>query len=315
MLKEWLKTTAYADYELGASLGDASFRKYFILQKDGEKLLLMDSSLEMESLAKFLQVHQILSQCNIAVPKILASSKELGFLVLENFGSTHYLDILDAKSHKELYRKAMGEIVAMQKCDPSSLPLYDKEFLLFEMNLMQEWYIEKLLKRNLEPQEEQMLHKTLDTIAQTVLEQPQNLFVHRDFHSRNIMLTDDDKVGVIDFQDAMNGALLYDLVSLLQDCYICFERESVVSLVLEFKKLSTHDSTSNEQFIRWFDFMALQRHIKVLGVFARLYLRDAKDGYLKDIPLTLSYVLKNAARYDETRELGKFLESLQRAKP
>jgi aminoglycoside/choline kinase family phosphotransferase len=175
------------------------------------------------------------------------------------------------------------------------------------MDLMKEWYLRENLKLSLHVEDEKLIKDTLDKISNVVLEQPQNVFVHRDYHSRNIMITDKGEVGVIDYQDAMNGAITYDLVSLLKDCYIEYSREEVLRLVLEFKnKLALH--VENETFIKWFDFMGLQRHIKVLGIFSRLYLRDGKDGYLKDIPLTLKYVLETSSRYEETREFSEFLK-------
>ena len=169
----------------------------------------------------------------------------------------------------------------------------------------------KKLNISLSDNNKQLIEKTLNKISEEVLKQPQNVFVHRDFHSRNIMITKDKKIGVIDYQDAMSGAITYDLVSLLKDCYIEFNREDIESLVLEFRdmlELSIDDKT----FIKYFDFMGLQRHIKVLGVFSRLELRDKKNGYLKDIPLTLKYVIDTALRYKETKELAIFLQKVQK---
>ncbi len=162
----------------------------------------------------------------------------------------------------------------------------------------------------LEDKQKNMIKDTLSNISKEVLKQPQNYFVHRDFHSRNIMVKHDGSIGVIDYQDAMSGAITYDLVSLLKDCYIAFERSSIEKLALEFrdkKKLKVDDAT----FLKWFDFMGLQRQIKVLGIFSRLHIRDNKEGYLKDIPLTLKYVLETAKRYEETQALAKLLKEIQ----
>ena len=197
----------------------------------------------------------------------------------------------------------------MQKADAKGLPLYDKAFLHFEMDLMREWYLEKKLKIHLTQIQKTLLDKALDTISNTVLTQPQNIFVHRDYHSRNIMLRRDGELGIIDYQDAMSGALTYDLVSLLKDCYIAFKREDIVELVLYFRDKVAPD-VSDDTFIKWFDFMGMQRHIKVLGIFSRLHLRDGKEGYLKDIPLTLNYTLDTAQRYDETKELAQLLQEI-----
>lgn len=303
---EWLKQSAYKEYTIEKSLADASFRKYYRLRKDDKTALLMDSSLEKESLNAFLAVHKKLTDADVGVSNIYIKDLELGYLILEDFGSTHYLDVLNEGNFQTLYTKAINTILKMQKADVSDLPLYDKAFLHKEMDLMQEWYLEKLLNKPLTRQEQNLISTTLDSISKVVLEQPQGVFVHRDFHSRNIMLRDDKELGIIDYQDAMNGAITYDLVSLLKDCYIAYDRDTIKKLVLEFrdkKAISVDDTT----MIKWFDFMGLQRHIKVLGIFSRLYLRDSKDGYLKDIPLTLKYVLDTSARYDETKELGEFL--------
>ncbi|MCX6075281.1 MAG: phosphotransferase [Campylobacterales bacterium] len=307
---KWLETTAYRNHSVAVASADASFRKYYRLSFKNQSVLLMDSSLEKNSLAPFLDVTARLLEAGVNVPSIIEQNLQEGFLILRDFGNIHYLNILNSDNYKTLYSDAMDTIVAMQKAEVSGLPLYDKRFLHVEMDLMQEWYLEKLLDCTLSQAQKKLIQTSLDAISNVVLEQPQNIFVHRDFHSRNIMITSENKIGVIDYQDAMNGAITYDLVSLLKDCYIEFPREEVEKLVLEFrdkKGLETGDRT----FIKWFDFMGLQRHIKVLGIFSRLFLRDGKDGYLKDIPLTLKYVLDTADRYDETKELAKFLKEIQ----
>jgi len=269
----------------------------------------MDSSLMLESLPSFVEMNERLSSVKVRVPRIIVKNMELGYLILEDFGSMHYLDILDAGNYQELHKKAIHEIIKMQKADTSDLPPYDKDFLLFEMELMQEWYLEKYLNITLTEEQKNVINTTLDKVANVVLEQPQGVFVHRDFHSRNIMHTGKNDIGIIDFQDARVGAITYDLVSLLKDCYVEWNKEEVEKLVLYYRDsvgLDVDDAT----FIKWFDFMGLQRHIKVLGIFARLHLRDGKDGYLKDIPLTLKYVLETGAKYDETQELVKLLKEL-----
>ncbi|MEA2091458.1 MAG: phosphotransferase, partial [Campylobacterota bacterium] len=219
-------------------------------------------------------------------------------------------NILNDENYKTLYRDAIETILTMQKADTKELPLYDKAFLHLEMDLMRDWYLEKLLNQTLSATQKSIIKISLDVISDVVLSQPQDIFVHRDFHSRNIMITSKGEIGVIDYQDAMSGAITYDLVSLLKDCYISYEREEIEKLALEFrdkKGLKTDD----EEFIKWFDFMGLQRHIKVLGIFSRLYLRDGKDGYLKDIPLTLKYTIDTASRYEETKELAELLREVQ----
>jgi len=310
-IKEWLEQTPYKDYKLTIASADASFRKYYRLSSADTSFIVMDASLEKESLIPFLDVTKRLLNAKVKVPKIFAQNLELGFLILEDFGNINLLDVLNGQNYKELYKKAIDEIIKMQDADASGLPLYDKEFLHVEMDLMQEWYLEKKLALALSSEQKELIASTLDSISQVVLSQPQNVFVHRDFHSRNILLTPQSELEIIDYQDAMNGAITYDLVSLLKDCYIAYERKEIEDLALLYaSKKGLH--VTDETFLKWFDFMGLQRHIKVLGIFSRLYLRDNKEGYLKDIPLTLRYVLETASRYDETKEFAKLLEELTR---
>lgn len=305
-IKNYLETTPYKDYELSIASADASFRKYYRLTKDKKSVLLMDSSLEKESLKSFLHVTEKLSCIGINVPKILEQNLELGYLVISDFGDMLYLDILNDKNYKELYDKALDAIVFMQEADASDLPIYDKKFLHAEMDLMKEWYLEKNLGISLHVDDEKIIAKALDAISAQVEIQPQGYFVHRDFHSRNIMVEKNGTLGLIDYQDAMSGSITYDLVSLLKDCYIEFDRAEIEKLVLSFRD-KINSLVDDKTFIKWFDFMGLQRHIKVLGIFSRLYLRDSKDGYLKDMPLVLKYVIDTASKYDETKDLAKFL--------
>lgn len=309
-IKQFLQTTPYKDYSLEVASADASFRSYYRLRNDKQSYILMDASLEKESLHPFLLVTDKLLDADVKAPKIFHKDLENGYLILEDFGSTNLLDVLDQENFETLYKKAIDEIVKMQNADAEQLPLYDKAFLHFEMDLMKTWYLEKKLSFTLSKTEETMLEQTLNAISDTVLLQPQNCFVHRDFHSRNIMVKEDGELGVIDYQDGMNGAITYDLVSLLKDCYISFERDAIEKLVLYFRDQLSLDVTDQE-FLKWFDFTGLQRHIKVLGIFSRLHLRDNKDAYLKDIPLTLSYVIDTASRYDETKELSEFLKGFR----
>lgn len=306
-MTKWLKETPYANFEVHAQKGDASARSYFRLVQGKKSAILMDSSRELGSLEAFVRVHTKLDLAGGSVPKIYERNLERGYLILEDLGSTHYLDLLDTSNFVDLYKKAIDEIAKMQRADARDLPLYDREFLHFEMDLMQEWYLQKHLKLELSSEEKSLLQNSLSAISAKVLEQPQGFFVHRDYHSRNIMLRGDGSLGIIDFQDAMSGAITYDLVSLLKDCYIEFERAHIEELALYFRDLVS-PKVSDEEFLEWFDFMGLQRHIKVLGVFSRLSIRDGKDGYLGDIPLTLKYVTDTASRYSETSGLARLLQ-------
>ncbi len=308
-LQKWIETTPYKEYTLTVASTDASFRKYYRLTKKDKSVIVMDSSLELESLTPFLDVTKRLLNAAVQAPKILEKELALGYLILEDFGDIQLLDVLNEQNFESLYLQAIDTIIAMQDTSTEGLPLYDKQFLHTEMDLMQAWYLEKNLKLKLTQNQKTLIAETLESISTLVLAQEQNLFVHRDFHSRNIMLTNKQDLGVIDYQDAMSGAITYDLVSLLKDCYIAFDRAKIEKLALAFrdkKKLALDDAL----FLKYFDFMGLQRHIKVLGIFSRLWLRDGKDGYLKDIPLTLSYTIQTALRYDETKDFAYFLQEV-----
>ncbi len=309
-IKAWLEKTDYKAFDIEVASADASFRQYFRLSEVGESYILMDASREKESLEPFVDVTRRLLEVDVRAPKILAHNIDEGFLILDDFGTTNYLDVLNEQNYKILYTKAMDEIIKMQKGDTAGLPLYDKAFLHVEMDLMKSWFLEQYVKLPLNSDDEKIIEDALDAISEVVLSQPQGVFVHRDYHSRNIMLTPADEIGVIDYQDAMNGAVTYDLVSLLKDLYIEFPKEEIRALALQFRDMSGL-KTDDETFLKWFDFMGLQRHVKVLGIFARLYLRDGKEGYLKDLPLTLKYTIETAEKYDETKALAKLLKKVK----
>jgi len=206
-----------------------------------------------------------------------------------------------------LYTKGIHEILKIQEADTNNMEVYDKEFLMFEMGFMQDWYMKGHLQQELSEQEQKVLDNSLELIAGEVLSQPQGYFVHRDFHSRNIMMETGRKLVIIDYQDAKIGALTYDLVSILKDVYVRFDPKEMERLALEFKALKGLD-VSDEEFMRWFDWTGLQRHIKILGIFARLDIRDGKPAYLDDIPLTLQYIDEVCSKYDELKPLGKLLK-------
>jgi len=312
-IKLWLKQIGWSEWSVEVASVDASFRSYYRLKKDNQTYVLMDSSLLLESMLPFIKMQEKLFAVEVKVPRVMVKDMNLGYLILEDFGSEHYFDMLSKENYITLYKKAIDEIVKMQKAEIEGVLPYDAAFLHFEMALMQEWYLGKYLQIPINDEEETTLNHVLQSITHVVLQQPQGVFVHRDFHSRNIMLTPQGNIGVIDFQDARMGAITYDLVSLLKDCYLEWDKEEVEKLVLYYKEsvgLKVEDAT----FIKWFDFMGLQRHIKVLGIFARLHLRDGKDGYLKDIPLTLKYVIETASKYKETQALVTLLTTWKKEK-
>lgn len=309
-VKAWLQHTPYAQWQVEVASEDASFRRYFRLRQGDESRIVMDASQEIGAVAPFLDVTERLRLSGVKAPEIYHEEREAGFLVLEDFGSRPLLKVLDETNYETYYRSAMEQIIRMQCADAQGLPLYDRAFLHLEMDLMKTWFLEKYLGWELGVQEETTIARVLDAISETVLEQPQGCFVHRDFHSRNIMVTPAGELGVIDYQDAMSGAVTYDLVSLLKDLYIRFSPEKINALALQFRTMAQIDA-DDETFLRWFDFMGLQRHIKVLGIFSRLWLRDGKPGYLGDLPLTLRYTLEAAERYDETKPLAEMLKKVE----
>jgi len=306
-IKEFLVGTPYENFTIEVASSDASFRRYFRLTQDNTALIMMDSSLEKESLTPFIEVTNLLESVNLHAPKIMHQNREKGFLILEDLGVKNLLDTLNQENFKSLYKQCIDEIITMQNIDATNLPLYDEAFLKTEMNLMPEWFLKKYLQQDLNDKEIAIIENTIDLIAKKVLSHPQNSFVHRDFHSRNIMYC--EPLGIIDYQDAMNGSIVYDLVSLLKDLYIQFDPKDMAELALYFKE-KKQLQVSDQEFLEWFDFMGLQRHLKVLGIFARLFLRDNKDGYLKDLPLTLEYVLQVCRKYPELDELHQLLSKV-----
>ncbi len=311
-IEEWVNELGYKEYRFEVVSDDASYRKYYrIILPNNKTFIIMDASMQVESIYPFIDISVRLLKVNVQIPRVYSQNLEQGYLLLEDLGGTHLLDILNDNSYKLLYMKSIHEILKMQKANTSGLEPYDEEFLMFEMRLMQEWYLDKYLWITLNDKEQSALDNVLELIKDEVLSQPQGYFVHRDFHSRNIMFAGGGKVSVIDYQDARVGAITYDLASLLKDVYIKFDREKILELVLEFKILKGGlNHISNEQFIRWFDFMALQRHIKILGIFARLKIRDNKPNYINDIPMTLKYIKETIDIYDELQPLNIILDKI-----
>jgi len=304
-LKEWLESIE-CEGELELITSDASLRKYYRLKCSLHSGMVMDASLEKDSVAPFIELEHRLSEAGVRVAEIFSYNKKEGFIFLEDLGNRHLSDVIES-DFELFYNKALDTLIQMQTVERDDLPLYDEAFLRSEMNLMPEWYLEKNLELTLNDEQKSTINSQFALINKEVLAQPQEVFVHRDFHSRNIMFDCRDDLVVIDYQDAMVGSVTYDLVSLLRDVYVELDPDDVKSKALDFRDKKGLD-VDDETFMRWFDFMGLQRHIKILGIFSRLSLRDGKDGYLKDIPLTLKYVLDVASKYDETKDLVDILK-------
>jgi aminoglycoside/choline kinase family phosphotransferase len=312
-LQQWLRhDLGIAFDKIESASGDASFRRYFRIDHDGESLIVMDAPPEKEDCVPFINIANALLKTGLNVPRVLQQDLEQGFLLLSDLGSVQYLEQLNSESAEQLYGDAFDALLLMHRNSENHahLPPYDHALLIKEMELMREWYLEKNLNATLSTQQHAVLNDAFKLLAQSALTQPQVL-VHRDYHSRNLMVVDQDNPGVLDFQDAVIGPITYDLVSLLKDCYITWPREQVLTWVRGYYQRLLENGLIDEigetQFIKWFDFMGAQRHLKVVGIFSRLNMRDGKPGYLKDIPRTLAYILEVCELYDELEPLNKLL--------
>lgn len=296
-MKQWLDSLGFQCYTLEIASEDASFRSYFRLQQDKKTWIVMDAPPAKEPCVQFVQVAKQITGIGLRAPEIIHENHQNGFLLLTDFGNESYLQALTPETANGLYKDAMSAILQMQvSIDADDLPLYDETLLAEEIDLFKEWFLEKLLGIELSTNQLGTWKMTVDTLLQSALDQPQ-LFVHRDFHSRNLMKLDSNangpNPGILDFQDAVKGPMTYDLVSLLRDCYIDWPEPLVDRWVLNF-----YDSAAAEhlqgvkpaQFKRWFNLMGIQRHLKAIGIFSRLKLRDSKAQFLQDIPRTLNYL-------------------------
>jgi len=316
-LSDWLeRVLGSRDFALVPASEDASFRRYFRLCSGGRSWIAMDAPPEKEDSGPFLQVAEMLRGAGVHAPECHARDLDQGFLLLEDLGSCTYLQALQANRNvaRELYADAMDSLVRMQAglTDvASALPPYDARLLDREMGLFTDW----LLARHLGLGSGSLLaRECIDAFAWIrgqVLEQPR-VFVHRDYHSRNLMVTERDNPGILDFQDAVHGPVSYDLVSLLRDCYIAWPPEQVRDWAAAYwgmaRTRGVPAGDSLQQFLEWFDVMGVQRHLKASGIFARLWYRDGKRGYLAEVPRTLGYIQEVARRY---RPLNGFVRLLE----
>ncbi len=322
-LQAWLKNISVPPVKpdtLRPASADASFRRYFRVDAtDGQSYIAMDAPPPQENVRPYVEVAALLGETGVSVPKILAQDVERGFLLLTDLGSTTYLNQLSLESAHTLYIDAIDALVQFQiHSQPNILPEYDRELLLREMTLFPDWYIEQHLKTKLTDKQSAELKTVFDLILANNLAQPQ-VYVHRDYHSRNLMVLPDvsPKVnpGILDFQDAVYGPITYDLVSLLRDAYIQWDEELVLDWVIRYweraKRAGLPVHPDIDSFYRDFEFMGLQRHLKVLGIFARLNYRDGKSAYLNDLPLVMDYTRRAAQRYKELAPLIRLLDALE----
>ena len=324
-LRDWLKALQ-ARWQLDLdslepASADASFRRYFRIASknpDFGTLIVMDAPPQYEPLDAFIKVDLLLSAASLNVPKILEENITEGFLLLNDLGTKTYLAELNNETADPLYQDATHALVQMQLASkPDVLPNYDEALLQRELDLFPEWYLNKHLNIELTDLQDAQLKKSFALIIENNLAQAK-VYVHRDYHSRNLMVTAANNPGVIDFQDAVYGPITYDASSLWRDAYIAWPEERVIDWVIKFweegRKVGLPMPSDFGQFYRDFEWMGLQRHLKVLGIFARLFHRDGKDGYLKDMPLVLDYAIATANRYIELKPLARILESTRPSK-
>ena len=313
-LQDWVAAQRPGQtFTLAPASADASFRRYFRVSLAGESLIVMDAPPEHEDCRPFVQVAGLFA--GVHVPAILAADLEQGFLLLEDLGSTTYLDVLTPDNARSLYLDAIDALVTIQTASrPAVLPGYDAALLTREMQLFPEWFAQVHLKKPFTLAQRKVWDEALVLILGNVLAQPQ-VFVHRDYHSRNLMQTPARNPGVIDFQDAVYGPITYDLVSLFKDAYIHWEEDFVLDMLARYwetaRALGLPVRESFAEFHRDYEWMGVQRQIKVLGIFARLCYRDGKDAYLNDMPRVMAYLRRTCERYLELKPLVRLLDQLE----
>jgi N-acetylmuramate 1-kinase len=314
-LTQWvIADLGFAGASIAPASADASFRRYFRVTQGADTYIVMDAPPEKEDSGPFLKVARLLGSLDLNVPMILARDMKRGFLLLSDLGSRQYLDALPADGAADvLYADALKSLRIMQTADAGlsqGLPRYDRAMLVREMELMPEWFLIRHLGLTIDARERAMLTRLFDSLVEAAAAQPA-CFVHRDYHSRNLLVTLENNPGILDFQDAVWGPVTYDLASLLKDCYIAWPPARVRQWVLEYRdsllEAGFELDADAAQFMRWFDLTGLQRHIKVLGIFARLFYRDGKPQYLRDLPRVLSYVRDTAPRYPQTLAFAEFI--------
>jgi aminoglycoside/choline kinase family phosphotransferase len=318
-LRNWVRDRLGAEPDrIAPASADASFRRYFRIEHAGASLIVMDAPPAQESCASFVQVAGLFARAGVNVPRILAQDLAQGFLLLTDFGSTTYLDALAAGDTERLYREALDALVRLQCASaPGMLPEYDAAALRREMALFPEWYVGRHLGRTLEPEQRARLEAVFERVIAHNLAEPR-VYVHRDYHSRNLMVTEPNP-GILDFQDAVTGPLTYDLVSLLKDAYVEWPEERVLDWAVRYwqaaRRAGLPVRADFGEFYRDFEWMGVQRHLKVLGIFARLWHRDGKPRYLSDLPLVLRYLERAARRYAELDPLARLLDELHGRAP
>lgn len=326
-LQAWLASLNLVQAETARpASADASFRRYFRVDTLpaaqpalGPTLVVMDAPPEHEDVAPFIDVARLFGATGVTVPAIVAQDSTQGFLLLSDLGCTTYLERLDADTAPAMYGAALDALVKIQCASAADvLPEYDRALLLRELRLFTEWYVSRHLGRTLTEPQTAQLEGVFDALLANNLAQ-QQVFVHRDYHSRNLMALADGGPGILDFQDAVYGPITYDLVSLLRDAYIDWDEEQVLDWVVRYwqraKRAGLPVNPDIDAFYRDFEFMGMQRHLKILGIFCRLHHRDGKSAYLAELPRVLAYVHKCANRYRELKPMARLLDALEDKAP
>jgi N-acetylmuramate 1-kinase len=315
LLEDWLAHVLKgAPLRLEPASADASFRRYFRVFAGGRTLVAMDAPPEREDCRPFIKVAALLREAGLNAPVVQAENLEQGFLLLTDLGTTTYLAALGAGDADCLMRDAIGALVRWQAASrPGVLPPYDEALMRRELELYPEWYVGRHLRRALVPAERAVLDAAFRRILEACLAQPQ-VYVHRDYMPRNLMVCDPNP-GILDFQDAVYGPISYDIASLTRDAFISWEEERVIDWTVRYweraRKAGLPVHADFAEFWRDVEWMGLQRHLKVLGIFARINYRDAKPHYLADTPRFLGYVLGVARRYREFGALAALVEELE----
>jgi len=311
IIKEWIKTHLNQDFTIELASSDASFRRYFRIISNNTTYILMDAPPELERIDDFLAITNKLINANINAPEIISNDIKLGLILMTDFGSQTFLDVLDTENSNKLYPKAIDSLLKMQtKVNTDGLPDYSEDLLISEMTLFSEWYLPRFKKFK---SDSDVLHKVFSLISQKTLMQSK-CFVHRDYHSRNLMFIVEGVPGILDYQDAVLGPLTYDLVSLLKDAYIEWDEDFILDQSVRYwEKAKGLGLLKNEDFSSFyenFEWMGVQRHLKILGIFSRLSIRDHKNQYLKDIPLVEKYLMAATERYRKLHPLRKILDKV-----
>jgi aminoglycoside/choline kinase family phosphotransferase len=298
-----------------AASADASFRSYWRVRQGSRSWVVMNAPPDKEDVGPFIDIAARLRAAGLNAPEVIAQDLAQGFLLLSDLGTRTYLPELDESTVESLYGDALDAMATMQsRVDAVGLPAYDAARLTTEMDLFPTWFLQRHLGRESTPADASLIAACMQRLLDSAAEQPV-AFVHRDYHSRNLMIVPAANPGIIDFQDAVVGPVTYDLVSLLKDCYIQWPLTRVHAWAEAYRVRLVAAGVVEvgpTRWRRWFDWMGLQRHLKVLGIFARLNYRDGKAGYLDDLPLVLDYLLTTCARYGELAAFGEWLEKTTR---